>query len=280
MLQGTEDPAPWLMPLLHWLNCLTPKDTLIGMLILTVLNVLITAFINSRFVSSNARKQAIVQEEYSTKLTNYKADLDRQLLQYKRDIDRELAEFVEPLRASLSRANIAYQLTQAEYIKRQFTYAEDLFVVVFQFHRVIVNGLKYSNSKLTPAENETLETNVTSARKALLEKYNAASLFLPEEIINSVDRYNQAAADFIINHEVMIDNRSYKNGFLGGLTREERTEFWEISKKSDREFEASRQALIDQFMALREQIKTMSRSRDPEHQNQGSQTTLPAAGSE
>lgn len=256
MLHANGNPEKWLQLITDLAGKITLTGTFIGIVLASVINVALTALVGVWVVRRNTRVQQEEQAKFSKILNDYKVKLDEQLINYKGQIDKDLVAYSEPIKAALNRGNIAYQLTQAEYIRRQFTYAEELFGLIFQYHRFIINGFSWSLSK--SEERHELGEEAGRIRRELFERYQPASLFLTDEVIKSVEDYDSAATNFLIGHETMIEDRKYKKDTF--LTRDEIVEFQRVSRASDKEFRSARDELVKQFISIRNEMKRLSRS--------------------
>lgn len=252
------DPTPLPLPqaFIDWVNSYILTGTISGILLTSLASAFFLSLFPRFFLRRNTKIQQEIQADYARVLAAQKVESDQRLIDYKQHVDHQLMAKVESLRASLSRDNIGYQLTQAEYIKRQFTYAEEIYGLIYQYHRLIVNGFNWSLKD--PNKRTTLEDEVQKNRKDLYEKYLPGSLFLTDKVIKAVEDYESAAFDFIVSHETMIEDKEYKKDT--SLSSDEKTELWNLSRESMKKYSDSKKALVDQFISLTGEMKRLSRS--------------------
>lgn len=171
---------------------------LMGLLIY-LLKGAISAWINRQFLAQNtiiveeARQKFTHElEDHRAKLTNsldaYRLDLNKSLEDYKSKLSAELATQVEPLKASLSRENIGYQITHTEYVRRQFLRIEELFSLLLEVNRFVLST--YSTAVDIDEEAVIKMQEETYGKIREVEtKIHVAAFFLPPSTVETLFEY-------------------------------------------------------------------------------------------
>jgi len=121
-----------------------------------------------------------------------KKEFNESLELFKKTIQIDIANKVEPLRADLSRNNIAFQINETEYVKRRFIHLEILFAKAYEIFRTIKDNIQPY-------------------------KYQAQNLFIQDETVKQILEIERDYSKTIYISSPYLDEKSRDVLFNYGL---------------------------------------------------------------
>ena len=109
-----------------------------------------------------------------------KGKLDKDLESFKGDIQKDVAKEIEPLKATLTKENIGFQIYTSEYARIRFQRLDDLYGALYYFQKFVTDNLiNYIFND--PKEFEERRQQFFKKSSEIFDKIQIASLYLDED---------------------------------------------------------------------------------------------------
>lgn len=136
--------------------------------------------------------QLTLIKEKTLEIETIKSAFNEQLESFKKQIQIDIAKEVEPIRATLNRDNIAFQIYNTEYIKLRFQRLDDLYGKLYELKKYCQNNLfLYVDEQDFRNKKEKFQEHYMNAEDAL---YRAA-IYIDETVtVSVIDLLNETYA--------------------------------------------------------------------------------------